>query len=91
MAIMKRVEERQNTRTLLPIISAFERGGTMLGYVHVEARKQSDVHTVRDGISNGYPRGKTILVPIKEMSSLLSITNSEELQPGGYVHLERGR
>ena len=91
MAIMKRVEERQNTRNPLPIISAFERGGTMQGYVYVEARKQSDVHTALDGISNVYPRSKTLLVPIKEMSDLLNVTKSEELQPGGYVRLKRGK
>ena len=91
MAIMKRVEERRHTRNPLPIISAFERGGTMLGYVYVEARKQSDIHTALDGISNIYPRTKTVLVPIKEMPDLLRVTKSAELQAGGYVRLKRGK
>lgn len=90
-AIMKRVEERLMTRNPLPIISAFERGGTMMGYVYVEARKQADIFDALDGLSNVYPRTKIVLVAIKEMPDLLRVTKSQQLQPGGYVRLKRGK
>ncbi|MCJ1306359.1 transcription elongation factor spt5 [Agyrium rufum] len=92
MTIMKRVEERMNSKNPMPLISAFERGGTgMVGYVYIEALKQADIFAALDGISNIYPRTKMVLVPIKEMPDLLRVTKSEQLQPGGYVRLKRGR
>ena len=90
-SIMKRVEERMFTKNPMPIISAFERGGTMIGYVYVEARKQADVMSGLEGISNVYPRVKVVLVPIKEMPDLLRVIKSQQLQPGGYVRLKRGK
>lgn len=63
----------------------------MLGYVYVEARKQADIHSALDGIMNVYPRSQVILVPIKEMPELLRVTKSEQLQPGGYVRIRRGK
>lgn len=90
-AIMKRMEERAKTKNPLPLISAFERGGTMIGYVYIEARKQADITIALDGLMNVYPRVKTVLVPIKEMPDLLRVTKSQQLQPGGYVRLKRGK
>ena len=90
-ALTKRIEERAGTKSPMPIISAFERGGTMLGYVYIEARRQADVHTALEGIMNVYPRSLTIMVPIKEMPDLLRVTKSESLVPGGYVRIKRGR
>lgn len=92
LALMKRVEERARTKNPMPIISAFERDGPhMASYVYIEARRQADVFAALDGVSNVYPRVKTILVPIKEMPYLLRVTKSKQLQPGGYVRLKRGK
>ncbi|KAL9032187.1 MAG: hypothetical protein Q9214_008079, partial [Letrouitia sp. 1 TL-2023] len=64
----------------------------MTGYVYVEARRQADVTIALDGISNVYPRGdKVILVPIKEMPDLLRVNKTEQLRPGGYVRIKRGK
>ena len=90
-ALMKRIEERAGTKSPMPIISAFERGGTMIGYIYIEARRQADIHTALDGIMNVYPRTKVVLVPIKEMPDLLRVSKSEQLHPGGYVRLKRGK
>ena len=90
-SILKRIEERTLTRNPLPVISAFERGGTMIGYVYIETRKQGDILPALDGIMNVYPRTKTVLVPIKEMPDLLRVRKTEQLQPGGYVRLKRGK
>ena len=90
-SIHKRALERRATRNPLPILSAFERGGTMIGYVYIEARRQADILSSLDGIMNVYPRTKIVLVPIKEMPDLLRVTKSEQLQPGGYVRIKRGK
>ncbi|KAH0538266.1 hypothetical protein FGG08_005137 [Glutinoglossum americanum] len=89
--IMKRVEERVGTKMQLSISSAFERGGTMSGYIYVEARKQSDILTALDGLSNVYPRTRMVLVPIKEMPDLLRTTKTKALEPGAYVRIKRGK
>ena len=91
-AVHRRIEERAQARKPLPIISAFERGTTMIGYVYIEALRQSDVVAALDGISNVYPRGdKTILVPIKEMPDLLRVTKTRQLQRDEYVRIKRGK
>ena len=89
MMIMKRVEDRARSRNPMPIISAFERGHSMVGYVYVEARKQADVLAALEGMNNVFPK-KAILVPIREMPDLLRVNKSKQLQPGGYVRLKRG-
>ena len=89
-SITKRMEER-SAKDPLPIISAIERGGSMIGYIYVEARKQADVLASLDGISNVYPRTKILLVPISERVDLLRVTKTEQLQPGGYVRIKRGK
>ena len=90
-SILKRIEERALTRNPMPIISALERGGTMQGYVYIETRKQGDIIPALEGIMNVYPRTKIVLVPIKEMPDLLRVRKTEQLQPGGYVRLKRGK
>ncbi|KAK2738462.1 transcription elongation factor spt5 [Myotisia sp. PD_48] len=91
-SIMKRMEERpQTSRNPIRIISAFERGGTMSGYVYVEARKQADIIDALDGMSNIYVRTKMTLISVKEMPDLLRVKKSEELLPGGWVRIKRGK
>lgn len=91
-AIVRRLEERASTRNPLPIFSAFERGNNIPGFIYVEARRQADVTAALDGISNVYPRGdKTVLIPIKEMPDLMRVNKTEQLQPGGYVRIKRGK
>ncbi|KAJ9242039.1 hypothetical protein DTO169E5_3260 [Paecilomyces variotii] len=91
-SIQKRIEERPpGSRKPCRIISAFERGGAMAGYVYVEARRQADVMEALDEMSNVYPRTKMILVPVKEMPDLLRVQKSEELLPGAWVRIKRGK
>lgn len=90
-ALTKRIEERAGTKNPMPLISAFERGGTMLGYIYIEARRQVDIHAALEGIMNVYPRTSIVMVPIKEMPDLLRVTKSESLVPGGYVRIKRGK
>ncbi|KAH1487218.1 hypothetical protein LV164_004801 [Aspergillus fumigatus] len=91
-AIQKRIEERPpGSRKPIRIISAFERGGAMSGYIYVEARRQADVMEALEDMSNVYPRTKMILVPVREMPDLLRVQKSEELNPGGWVRIKRGK
>ncbi|KAL8947869.1 MAG: hypothetical protein Q9222_005896 [Ikaeria aurantiellina] len=91
-AIVRRLEERALSPNPLPIFSAFERGISIPGFVYVEAKRQGDVTTALDGLSNVYPRGdKTVLIPIKEMPDLFRVRKTEQLQPGGYVRIKRGK
>ncbi|KAK2792661.1 transcription elongation factor spt5 [Onygenales sp. PD_12] len=90
--IQKRIEERPpGSRKPIRIMSAFERGGTMAGYIYVEARKQADVIDALDEMLNVYSRSKMILISVKEMPDLLRVSKSEELLPGGWVRIKRGR
>ncbi|OJJ44576.1 hypothetical protein ASPZODRAFT_134662 [Penicilliopsis zonata CBS 506.65] len=91
-AIQKRIEERPpGSRKGIKIFSAFERGGAMAGYIYVEARRQADVMEGLEDMSNVYPRTKMILVPVREMPDLLRVQKSEELLPGGWVRIKRGK
>lgn len=90
--LVKRMEERPpGSRKPIRIMSAFERGGTMSGYVYVEARRQADVVEALDGLSNAYVRSKMTLIAVKEMPDLLRVTKSEQLNPGDWVRIKRGR
>ncbi|KAF2085099.1 transcription initiation protein spt5, partial [Saccharata proteae CBS 121410] len=88
MNIMKRWSERANTREPLDIISAFERGGTMAGYVYIEARKKEAVRAAVEGMSFAYPSRKMLLVPLKEMPDLLRVKPTKQLEPGNYVRIK---
>ena len=89
--IFNKIDERAHTLEPLPIISAFQRDGTMAGYIYVEALKQADISKALDDISNCYHRSKTLLINIKEMPDLLRVNKSKELQPGGYVRFKSGK
>ncbi|RAH74161.1 transcription elongation factor spt5 [Aspergillus aculeatinus CBS 121060] len=91
-SIQKRIEERPpGSRNPVKIISAFERGGAMAGYIYVEARRQADVMDALQDMTNVYPRTKMILVPVREMPDLLRVQKSEELSHGGWVRIKRGK
>lgn len=91
-AIQKRIEERPpGSRNPIRIISAFERGKVMLGWFYCEARRQPDVTDGLEGINFYYPSQKLTLVPVKEMPDLLRVRKSEELMPGGWVRIKRGK
>ncbi|KAJ5175190.1 Transcription elongation factor spt5 [Penicillium canariense] len=91
-SVQKRMEERPaGSRNPIRIISAFERGNIMQGWFYCEARRQADVTEALEGIAFYYPSQKMTLVPVKEMPDLLRVQKSEELLPGGWVRIKRGR
>ncbi|KAJ5610572.1 hypothetical protein N7510_007291 [Penicillium lagena] len=91
-SIQRRIEERPaGSRNPIRIISAFERGNVMQGWFYCEARRQADVVEGLENIAFYYPSQKMTLVPVKEMPDLLRVQKSEELLPGGWVRIKRGR
>ena len=90
-AVMKRFEDRMHSKEPLAITSAFERGGTMAGFVYVEARRQADVLAALENMPSAYPRSKMVLVPINEMPDLLRTHKAKTLEPGMYVRIKRGK
>ncbi|KAJ5187512.1 hypothetical protein N7449_010506 [Penicillium cf. viridicatum] len=91
-SIQKRIEERPaGSRNPLRIISAFERGNIMQGWFYCEARRQADVIEGLEAINFYYPSQKLTLVPVKEMPDLLRVQKSEELLPGGWIRIKRGK
>ncbi|KAI9834653.1 MAG: transcription elongation factor spt5 [Phylliscum demangeonii] len=89
--IIKRIEERAQTRSPLEISAVFERANAMQGYVYVEARSEGEVLKLLDGLSNVYPRSGMVLVPIKEMPDLLRTKKSKPIEVGDYVRIKRGK
>jgi transcription elongation factor SPT5 len=85
--IQKRLEDRMHGRNPLPITAAFERGGTMEGWVYIEARKQADVFEATEGIMHAYPRSKLMLIPMNEMPDLLKTRPKEMVEPGAFVRI----
>ena len=91
-AIRKRMEERPaGSRDPLRIISVFERANVTQGYFYVEARRQADVSEGIERIQHVYANQRMILIPVKEMPALLRVNKSEELNPGGWVRIKRGK
>jgi Spt5 transcription elongation factor, acidic N-terminal./Early transcription elongation factor of RNA pol II, NGN section. len=91
-SIQKRIEERPaGSRNPIRIISAFERGNIMQGWFYCEARRQADVIEGLEAINFYYPSQKLTLVPVKEMPDLLRVQKSEELLPGGWIRIKRGK
>ncbi|CAG8412438.1 unnamed protein product [Penicillium salamii] len=91
-SIQQRIEQRPaNSRNPMRIISAFERGNIMQGWFYCEARRQADVIEGLDAINFYYPSQKLTLVPVKEMPDLLRVQKSEELLPGGWIRIKRGK
>lgn len=90
-SIMRKIEEKAQTREPLKIITAFARENSMQGYVYVEARKQSDVMNALQGITNCYPNSKGLLVPVAEMPDLLRVVKRAEILPNTWCRMKKGK
>ncbi|KAJ5090624.1 Transcription elongation factor spt5 [Penicillium argentinense] len=90
--IQKRIQERPaHSRNPLRILSAFERGNVMQGWFYVEAQRQPDVIAGLDQLNHYFPSRGLTLIPVKDMPDLLRVRKSEELHPGGWVRVARGK
>jgi transcription elongation factor SPT5 len=88
-AIMKRVELYSGTRNPLRIYSAFERGGTMSGYIYVEADGKQDMLQALNEIPNVYTGSGPIAIEVKERPDLLRKRKKETLNPQDWVRMRR--
>jgi transcription elongation factor SPT5 len=89
-AIHRRIEERAGTANPLPIISMFCRKIHCQTFIYAEARTWADVTSCIEGIDHIYAK-KKILIPIKDVPSMLRINKAKKLQPGDYVRIKRGK
>lgn len=89
--VMKRFVERSRTPQPLRICSAFERGGpdsSMQGQIFVEANRKEDVQDALQGIQ-GVFMSKQIKFPVGEMTQLLRVRKTKDLEPGSYCRIRR--
>ncbi|KAJ9650198.1 transcription elongation factor spt5 [Neophaeococcomyces mojaviensis] len=88
--LMRKIQDRINARRPLKICSAFERGGgSMAGFIFVEAKRKADVDEALQGIEHVF-KSNYELVPVKEMPDLLRVTKSKPLKIGGHARVKRG-
>jgi transcription elongation factor SPT5 len=88
-SILKRYVESMGTKNAVDISAAFARGGTMAGYIYVEARKQDAVMKATENIINCYPHTKMSLMPIGEMPDLLRVRAPKRIEINQYVRVRR--
>lgn len=88
-AITKRIDERSRTRDPLRIYSAFERGGTMSGYIYVEADGKQDMLEALADIPFVYMGSGQISIEVKERPDLLRKRKKDPLNPGDWVRMKR--
>lgn len=90
-AIQKRIEQRIDSPKPLKITSAFERGGTMAGFIYVEAKTKAHAREAVDGLTSVFLGKDMLLVPIPEMPDLLRTRKSKTIDPGNWVRIKRGK
>lgn len=88
--ITQRIFDRASTRDPVRIISAFFREGAMSGNLYVEARRQEDIQPALENITHIFFGTKPMMLPLDEMSDLLRIKKTKQLEPGMYVRIKRG-
>lgn len=90
MSIMKRIDERLRYGRPCHVYSAFERGGSMSGYIYVEADAKQDMMAIVDGVIHLFLGTQPLSINVKERPDLLRKRKRETLEPGKFVRLTRG-
>ncbi|BFZ55359.1 transcription elongation factor spt5 [Savitreella phatthalungensis] len=86
--LLRKQADLEYTDTPLEIVSAFQRDA-LVGWIYVEAWKQSHVQEAVKDVSNLYA-SKLHLVEVSEMASLLRVRESgTQLVPGSYVRVSK--
>jgi transcription elongation factor SPT5 len=90
MAITKRLDDAARSNRHTGVYSAFERGGgTMAGYLYVEADAKQDMLSVLEGISNVWMGQAQVAIPVKERPDLLRKRRRPPLEVGKFVRMLR--
>ncbi|KAF2643161.1 transcription elongation factor Spt5 [Massarina eburnea CBS 473.64] len=89
MAIQKRMDEAARAGQRAKIYSAFERGGTMSGYLYVEADAKQDMVEVIENIPNVFMGQGQMAIEVKERQDLLRKRQRTPLEEGKFVRMLR--
>ncbi|KAH7126697.1 transcription elongation factor spt5 [Dendryphion nanum] len=89
MAITKRIDDLTRTGQPVRVYSAFERGGTMMGYLYVEADAKQDMIEMIENIPNVFMGQQQIAIEVKERPDLLRKRRRTPLEEGKFVRMIR--
>lgn len=89
MAIQKRIDDMVRAGQRPKLYSAFERGGTMTGYIYVEADAKQDMISVIENIPNIFMGQAQIPIEVKERADLLRKRRRAPLEEGKFVRMDR--
>lgn len=89
MAIQKRIDEAMRAGQRAKIYAAFERGGTMTGYIYLEADAKQDMIEVIENIPNVFMGSGQIAIEVKERQDLLRKRRRQPLEEGKFVRMVR--
>jgi transcription elongation factor SPT5 len=89
MSITKRIDEQARAGQIPRVYSAFERGGTMTGYLYVEADAKQDMVAIVEGIQNVFMGSPQIAIEVKERPDLLRKRKRTPLEEGKFVRMVR--
>lgn len=89
MAITKRMDDRRRAGEPARVYSCFERGGTMTGYIYVEADRKQDMTEMVDGVTNVFMGQPQIAIEVKERPDLLRKRKRTPLEEGKFVRMVR--
>ncbi|KAF2735167.1 transcription elongation factor Spt5 [Polyplosphaeria fusca] len=89
MSITKRLDEYITTGRAAKVYSVFERGGSMSGYIYVEADAKQDMLAAVEGISNVFMGSGQVAIDVKERPDLLRKRRRTPLEEGKFVRVLR--
>lgn len=89
MSIMKRIDEQHRAGAPVKVYAAFERGGTMTGYIYVEAETKQAMVEMVEGIQNVFMGQAQIAIEVKERPDLLRKRKRTPLEEGKFVRMIR--
>jgi transcription elongation factor SPT5 len=90
MSIMKRIDERLRYGRPCHVYSAFERGGSMSGYIYVEADAKQDMMAIAEGVIHLFLGTQPLSIDVNERSDLLRKRKRTPLEAGKFVRMLRG-
>lgn len=89
LAVTKRMDELARTKQPCKVYSVFERGGTMTGYLYLEADAKQDMIALIENIPNVFMGQSQISIEVKERPDLLRKRKRTPLEEGKFVRMIR--
>ncbi|KAF2021777.1 transcription elongation factor Spt5 [Aaosphaeria arxii CBS 175.79] len=89
MALTKKIDDYARAGRQIGVYSAFERGGTMTGYMYLEADAKQDMLSLIDGVQNIFMSQPQIAIEVKERPDLLRKRKRTPLEEGKFVRMVR--